>query len=521
MDTDPYILEQLQGVLRRDNYNVSIAADGNAALRLVNSQKPDLIISDLLLAGLDGYMVWETIRKTSEIPILAVSALIMPPAHKPCQLTPDGEWQTLYYDACLPKPVDLGRFVRVVRKLINPKKYASLPTGSSVVVAIEDIELRVEIAKILEGHNFGVKLPETFSEILRLVRGVPPAALILDYRQQNEMVRELIFQIKRLVSNTAIMLITAPDTVDDELQIAIQGIIPTPLHADYSATVIKMILETTSNQQRNQALTHQLITTSKNLMESQQALRAQNEELQHINEQLRELDKLKESFTGMVVHDLKSPLSAVLGAINFTLIDPRLSLNDRNEGMLQGAMGAGNQMLRLIETLLEGQRLQDGRVELDVEPFAWIDIITESLHNISPLLTLHRLEAKILVSNDLPLVYADPHLSQRILENLLDNAIKFSPRDTAITIEATIEDKFIKMNVQDFGPGIPKEQQKEIFNRFAQLKNSDRTVSRAGFGLGLAFCHQATEAMGGSIWVESDGTSGTTFHFTLPIYEEF
>ena len=202
------------------------------------------------------------------------------------------------------------------------------------------------------------------------------------------------------------------------------------------------------------------------------------------------------------------------------LIDPRVSLPDRNQAMLNGAIGAGNQMLRLIETLLEGQRLQDGRAELDIEPFDLIDLVNDSLERILPLITLHHLTAQETIPADLPPAYADPYMSQRILENLLDNAIKFSPRDTTITISAAVNDSLITVEVQDQGSGIPKEQQGHIFERFSTVKSTNKGGNRSGFGLGLAFCQQATEAMGGRIWVESDGENGTTFFFTLPVYDE-
>ncbi|MDM8519491.1 ATP-binding protein [Anaerolineales bacterium HSG6] len=521
MDADAQNLEQLQGMLQRNNYNVLIAADGNAALRLIKTTKPDIIISDLLLAGLNGYEVWEKIRldeETAHIPILVVSALMLPSANESVRFLPGNKRQTLYYDAFLPKPVDLNRFMRVSDKLIAPEKNRQIASGPTAVIAIDAPDLQQSLTIMLQAHDFGVESSTTLSETQRLVRTTSPAVLILDYRTPTQATRQLIFQIKRLVPNTAIVLVTQADTVEQAIQNEIHSVLLVPLQEDYVTLVIEQVLELMNSRYRNQTLTEQLITTQQNLLESQETLRAQNEELQLVNAKLRELDKLKETFTGMVVHDLKSPLSAVLGALNFTLIDPRISLTDKNRGMLNGAIGAGNQMLRLIETLLEGQRLEDGRVELDLEPFAWEDLVAESSQNILPLLTLHRLEIELAIPNNLPLLYADAHMTQRVLENLLDNAIKFSPRNSSIVISGEPEEAFIKLSVKDMGPGIPKAEQDKIFNRFEQVKNNQ--AGRSGFGLGLAFCYQAVGAMSGRIWVESDGESGTTFYFTLPIYQE-
>jgi K+-sensing histidine kinase KdpD len=293
-----------------------------------------------------------------------------------------------------------------------------------------------------------------------------------------------------------------------------------PLHPTRTVATINGILHHISMQRRTKAVSAQLIMTNQNLLDTQQVLQAQNEELQYINNQLRELGNLKETLTGMVVHDLKAPLGAVLGAINFLITDPDLNLTSTHARLLTAATAAGDQLLRLTETLLEGQRLEDGHLRPDKEPFELPSLIDVSLHRVSPLLTMHHLKVEFGFSNDLPTALADAHISQRIIENLLDNAIKFSPPNSSIVIKVISDGMTITTSISDEGPGIPKDRQKEIFDRFAQIKNAASPSTRAGFGLGLTFCHLATQAMGGTIWVESDGESGTTFLFTLPVFED-
>jgi signal transduction histidine kinase len=197
-----------------------------------------------------------------------------------------------------------------------------------------------------------------------------------------------------------------------------------------------------------------------------------------------------------------------------------LDLSSTHARLLTAATAAGNQMLRLTETLLEGQRLEDGHLKPDIEPIDVPTVIDVSLHQVSPLFTMNQLNIECLFSRELPLAYADPHLSQRVLENLLDNAIKFSPSGSTITVKVINDDHLITVSITDAGPGIPKDRQKDIFDRFAQIKNAASRTTRRGFGLGLTFCNLAIQAMGGTIWVESDGESGTTFLFTLPIFED-
>ena len=524
MDEDAETLEQLQTALQRKRYQVLAAVDGHAALRLARTARPDLIVSDLLLAGLDGYEVWEILqsdKETAHIPILVVSALTIPPCNEPWRPTPDTEWQFLCYDALLPKPIDLRRFVRVVEKLLLPDKADTIAGGPSVILAIEDEKIQSNLATMLRDHDFGIKTPASLTEALQLVRTAPPAALILDYRNPDETIKARLLQINKLVPTTVIILIIDPQKESDpELQTFCDGLLSLPLHPTYTITTLNHILELCSSHRRIQALSTELMTTSRNLFDIQQMLNAQNKELEYINARLRELDSLKEMFRSMVVHDLKSPLGAVLGALNFLLTDPDHSPLDPNRDLLTGAIAAGNQMLRLIETSLERQRLEDGHLKPDTEPIDFSRIINTTLQQMSSLLTLHQLSVKQIIPDDLPLVYADPSISQRILENLLDNAIKFSPRKGTITIKVIPDNDLIQVSVADEGTGIPKDQQTKIFERFIQLEHANHSSSRTGFGLGLTFCRLATEAMDGSIWVESDGQSGTTFIFTLPVYKE-
>lgn len=524
MDEDPDILEQLQTMLQRAGHNVLVTVDGHAALRLAQTKKPDLIVSDLLLAGLDGYQVWKTVRADkahTAAPILVISALTIPASNEPWRPSPNAEWQLLSYDAFLPKPVDLRRFIRVVQKLLTPTNAHTIAGGPSTIVAVEDKQIQAALVTILTQHDFGVEAPASLNEALQLARAVPPAALLLDYRLPNEEVIKFILQTRRFVPNTVIILLIDPlGPFEEELTNLCDGFITTPLHAARTVATINNILDYTSMRRRAKAISAQLILTNQDLLDTQHVLQAQNQELQHINNQLRELSHLKETLTGMVVHDLKAPLGAVLGAINFLITDPDLDLNSTHARLLTAATAAGDQLLRLTETLLEGQRLEDGHLKPDTEPFELPGLIDISLHRVSPLLTMHQLEVAGNFSDDLPAALADPHISQRIIENLLDNAIKFSPPNSTITINVTHDGQMLTTSISDAGPGIPIDRQKEIFDRFAQIKNAASPSMRAGFGLGLTFCNLATQAMGGAIWVESDGESGTTFLFTLPIYED-
>ena len=428
MDEDPETLEQLQTMLQREGYQVSVAVDGQAGLRLAKRKKPDLLISDLLLAGLDGYEVWQMLRADPNmrgLPVLVISALTVPPPETPWRPNANAEWRLISYDAFLPKPVDLRRLVRVVHKLLNSSQATPIPVGPSVIVAIEDQEIQNTLASILRKHDFVVETPASLAETQKLMSVVPPALLFLDFRTADKAIKEVAIQTKNSTSNTVVILLINPeDKFDTNWLSHCDGFLIPPLHQNYVLAVVNQVLNQYSLERRNKLLSHKLISTNRDLLDAQHVLRAQNEELQHVNAKLREIDRLKETLTGMVVHDLKTPLAAILGALSFLTTDPDVGLSQISQNLLTGAMAAGNQMVRLTETLLERQRLEDGHLEPDREPFHFPTVIDVSLRQFSPLLTLHRLNVRTIISDELSLALADPHISQRILENLLDNAAR-------------------------------------------------------------------------------------------------
>lgn len=523
MDEDTDLLERLQTSLQREGYQVLVAVDGRAALRLIKTNTPDLIVSDLLLASLDGYEVWKMIRADKDlprIPILALSALSIPPNNQAWRPASNSEWQLLSYDAALSKPLDLRRFLRIVKRLLQPNQAEVIPKGPSTVLAIEDEMVRNQLGAMLRQHDFGVETPNTLDKALQLAKVAPPAALILDYRTQGKRVREVVETFLTLAPQTPLVLIVeATQALEPSLQARCHGFLTTPLHPIYTVTTLNQTLEIYNMRQRAQMLSEQLININRTLLDTQQALQAQNEELEHININLRETDTQREKVTSMMVHDLKSPLGSILGTLNFLVTDPDLELSTINENLLNGAIAAGSQMLRMIEAMLDRHRLESGSFEAYQEPFELTTVIDFNVEHIKPFLKLHSLELQIDIADKLPLVYADANITERILANLLDNAIKYSPSSATIIIKAIVDNDFIKVSIEDQGPGIPEDQRADIFQRLTQIKNSDKSA-RTGFVPSLDFCHLAIEAMGGSMWVEGEDKIGARFVFTLPIYED-
>jgi signal transduction histidine kinase len=228
-----------------------------------------------------------------------------------------------------------------------------------------------------------------------------------------------------------------------------------------------------------------------------------------------QLNVMREDLTSTMVHDLRNPATAVLGALE--LLDAE-ELTGTQREIAGVARQGGQRLLNLINAILDVNRLESGQMPLEREPVR-LDIIAAEVVEMEQVLARDkRLTLENCVTHHLPLVSADMELLRRVLQNLIGNAIKFTPAGGHITIEAQVDAasaQQVMISVKDNGPGIAPDLQARLFQKFV----SGRVRGR-GSGLGLAFCRLVVEAHGGRIWVESSPGSGATFHFTLPVAEE-
>ena len=233
---------------------------------------------------------------------------------------------------------------------------------------------------------------------------------------------------------------------------------------------------------------------------------------------LRELEKVRDDLMKMIVHDLKSPLTSVLAALEMVLDGDFGAVNDQQRRALGDAEAKAEDLLALIEDLLEVARIEETRIQLDVEAIAPAALLTEVLHEWDMRLAQEEAVATLDVADDAPVFHADKGLIKRVFSNLIQNALTHSPRSVTIDLRARHDAATdgVIFTVADNGPGIPKEYHEIIFRKFEQAKTPSAPRVRSS-GLGLAFCKLAVEAHGGRIWVQSAEGQGSQFHFTLPV----
>jgi signal transduction histidine kinase len=179
------------------------------------------------------------------------------------------------------------------------------------------------------------------------------------------------------------------------------------------------------------------------------------------------------------------------------------------------ALTASGRMQRLVDSMLEISRMQAGKSELNlsvVDLEALVRRVTDTV--LRPY--CNDIHYTVTIPPDLPYIEADRDRLERVLVNMLDNAIKHSPSQGSISVDVWLVESALQVRVTDAGPGIPIEERQRIFERFAQV--AGEKGKRRGFGLGLSYCKLALEAHGGAIWVESapEG-SGSCFVFQLPL----
>jgi NtrC-family two-component system sensor histidine kinase KinB len=226
----------------------------------------------------------------------------------------------------------------------------------------------------------------------------------------------------------------------------------------------------------------------------------------------QELDDLRQDLTSMIFHDLRSPLGNVISSLE--MLQATVLFEDEGlNAILSIAMRSSRRVSRLVESLLDVGRLESGKAVLYKTEEMVNKLIGDSIEEVSPIAEAkgHTLEDRS--EKDLPPIELDQSMIQRVLINLMENAIKYTPSGGRISVSAGVQGQDILIQVCDNGQGIDASDQQRLFEKFTTIHREGKPK---GLGLGLAFCRLAVEAHGGRIWVESEPGEGATFSFTLP-----
>ncbi|HSD87939.1 MAG TPA: ATP-binding protein [Kofleriaceae bacterium] len=224
------------------------------------------------------------------------------------------------------------------------------------------------------------------------------------------------------------------------------------------------------------------------------------------------VQRQKEELAALIVHDLRSPANGIMLASQLRMRHKDATDSDRQHW--RNVFSSAEAIHRMAMNLLDVMRSEDGTFVANRSPIALEKLISDVVDQMAPLASSQGIELRVDAA-DLPTLSCDAELMRRVLQNLTENAMRYSEEGTKVTIAARVNDGNIELRVIDEGPGIPVDQRDSVFDKWKRLQ-SGKEKSTAGRGLGLAFCRLATAAHGGTISIESHDPRGTEMVVRLP-----
>ena len=281
------------------------------------------------------------------------------------------------------------------------------------------------------------------------------------------------------------------------------------LVAEYQATASALA-------EVNRGLETMVADRTRHLQTASEQLEIANADLERANLELRQLDRMKSEFVSLVSHQLRAPLTNIIGALELVAQDAT-ALPKSSQRTLQILGEESHRLSRLIQTILDVSRLEAGRLQLHLGPVALDPLLTRTAS--STLDPEPRRAWLLQATAGLPPAWADELLLEEVVRNLIENAARYWPSEEPIELTASQVGDTLEVSVTDHGPGVPPAEQEHIFESFHRVGEVETAVP--GYGLGLYFAERLIHAQHGTIGVESPlgpgGARGSRFWFQVPI----
>jgi signal transduction histidine kinase len=240
------------------------------------------------------------------------------------------------------------------------------------------------------------------------------------------------------------------------------------------------------------------------------------EELRDANEQLKELDRLKDEFVSTVSHELRTPLTSIRAFSEILLGEPEMQLEER-EKYLQIVVTETERLTRLINDVLDLAKIESGNTEWQMQEQDLCEVIEEATNSVSQIYQNRIIDLSTKLPAEHIKVLLDRDHIMQVLLNLLSNAAKFcEPQTGRVGISVSLDSNQATVCVEDNGPGIDYSYQATIFDKFRQVQDQQKGKPK-GSGLGLAICRPIIEHHNGRLWLESKPGQGSRFYFSLPL----
>ncbi|HSE34751.1 MAG TPA: HAMP domain-containing sensor histidine kinase [Candidatus Paceibacterota bacterium] len=260
----------------------------------------------------------------------------------------------------------------------------------------------------------------------------------------------------------------------------------------------------------------QLEALTKEFDHSAKLLVRRDLELSNANQKLTQLDQMKSEIISVVAHQLRTPLSAIKWTLKMLVDGDVGSITDEQKTLLEKGYESNERMITLINDMLSVDRLESGKFKYSFVPVQFEELVSGMIEELLPVATQKNVRIEFMhPEKDLQKIKVDPDKMRDVLQNLIDNAVKYSNPGGVVSVRVAEEDNMLHFSVKDAGIGIPQDQQEKIFSRFFRATNAIH-MQTDGSGLGLFIAQSVVKRHGGRIWFESAEQTGTTFHVSLP-----
>src|SRR6266851_1883132 len=415
-----------------------------------------------------------------------------------------------------------------------------MPNGKLLVVDDEE-SVAVTMGAILEMDGYSVSVTMSGADALRQIREMPFDLVLTDLRLDDIDGLTILSEICRVHPDTVTIILTGYASMESAIKALREGAydyLVKPCDVDELRAVVARGIERRQLGLQLKERLGELETANRTIRELNQdlelridaataQLQVRMQELATALEQLQEIDRLKSRFLSMASHELKTPLTSISGLAQVLLRRMRRRLEmgrpndeewqeeqDGHVGRLELLNSQTARLGRLVDELLDVSRIESGKLEFRLQPVDMAQLLGEVAERMQLSTTQHTISVDLKGAAENPVDADRDHLEQ-VLDNLVSNAIKFSPEGGTIMLRVREQGDTVVISIKDPGVGIPGDQLDAVFGLFYQAEDP---VSRrtGGMGLGLYISKEIISRHGGRIWAESQPGAGSTFNFSLP-----